>query len=148
MLRSWWRITGLAISLAASIATLRIAGVETSALAGPVWTAVPNQVDNLLLLAKDKPKQGCSLCNNKGYCLDEVNQQQCQSEKSIVELNWGPGYKWKCRCSKKPLASKERACCWPADVPSAKFCADAVSARSLAVTRFPGKVIECGPNKP
>jgi hypothetical protein len=147
-----WRIACLALSLTAGIATLRTVGVETLALAGPAGTAdlsLRSQTGGTILLVTDKvhkPKKGCYLCNNKGYCLDENDKESCQVQKNVIETTWGPGYTWKCRCSKKPLpASTETACCWPSDNPAAKTCGTARGVRNAAIINYPGKAIECGP---
>jgi hypothetical protein len=147
-----YRIARLAISIAVLIAPLMISGLDVAALAGPpVGESGPvsRSPDDLILLVKDKihkPKSGCLLCNDKGYCLDSNNKQDCQTQKSVIEKTWGPDYKWRCICSRKPAEpATEGACCWPADNPAAKSCGEAKSARNSAVIGNPGKVIECGP---
>ena len=93
-----------------------------------------------------KPKKGCLLCNDKGYCVDEANKQDCQTSKSAIQKTWGPGYTWKCVCSKKAQSpSGEGACCWPTDNPAKKDCGEANGAKSSAVVNNPGKAIQCGP---
>jgi len=152
--RTWWRVACLCLLLAmtGAFGVYRFAGIENPALAGPVEKAglsLENRVDNPILLVTDKihkPKSGCLLCNDKGYCLDTNDKEACQGQKNVIETTWGPGYKWKCRCSKKATpASHESACCWPVDIPAAKSCGEAKAARNAAVINHPGKAIECGP---
>jgi hypothetical protein len=148
----WRRAARFAISTAVLIAPLTISGVDVTALAGPAENAglsLVNRLNTPILLVKDKvhkPKNGCLLCNDKGYCLDSNSKENCQTEKSVIEKTWGPDYKWRCICSRKPAQpAKEGACCWPADNPGAKSCGEAKSARNSAVISNPGKAIECGP---
>lgn len=149
---AWCRAACLAISLAAVIVPFRILGIEATAMAEPAMKALlspPSSVDSSILLVKDKihkPKSGCLMCNNKGYCLDSNNKESCEVEKSVIEKTWGPDYTWRCICSRKSAEpAKEGACCWPADDPAAKSCGEAKSARNSAIISNPGKAIECGP---
>ncbi len=137
------------------VGILRFVGIDTLALAGPAGTAglsLPRQVDSPILLVKDKvdkPKKGCDLCNDKGYCLVVNNEATCQTQKTAVEKNWGPDFKWQCICSKKPKSSSssgKQVCCWLADNPAYKSCGDERQAKNaLLVSSPPGKAIECGP---
>jgi hypothetical protein len=148
----WLRGACLAISLGAAIATLKAASVESLALAGPTGAAglsLPSEADNPVLLVKDdKPKKGCNLCNDKGYCLIVDNEGTCQAQKTAIEKHWGPDFKWRCICSKKPKSSSssgKQVCCWFADNPKYKGCGDERRVKNALLAGNPPGVIECGP---
>ncbi|HMK41653.1 MAG TPA: hypothetical protein VK451_08845, partial [Methyloceanibacter sp.] len=85
--KAWWRAARLGFCVAVVIAPLTILGAEATALTGPEaggGVPVSRSLDDLILLVKEKvhkPKSGCLLCNDKGYCLDESDKGTCEGEK-------------------------------------------------------------------
>jgi hypothetical protein len=134
---------GLALAVGIALSGLLLPSVNV-AEAG-IDAAVSTHLHIAPLVLSVKTHKNCSLCNDKGYCLEFGSRPACEENKTVVQKTWDPSLKWSCSCGKSK-ATKEPdtlACCWVSGSPGGKICGKESKVRRSLVVSNPGKLIEC-----